>query len=79
MECKCYIKRETSPLPPIIGKNETLSIVKCPLCKAAPKLYEALKKLHGVFFNDLKTAYSPKQNEALSKAFAALAEAESEQ
>lgn len=45
MECTCYIKEETSPLPPIIGRNRTLSIVKCPLCKAAPDLYEACKAL----------------------------------
>lgn len=41
-----------------------------------PDMYGALKKLHKVFFDDLKTAYSPEQNEALTEAFEALAKAE---
>ena len=34
MECKCFIKEEDGVEP---------QIIKCPLCKSAPDLYEALK------------------------------------
>lgn len=49
------------------------------LIAAAPDMYEALKALHKVFFEDFNTAYTPKQNKALFDALEALAKAEGKQ
>jgi hypothetical protein len=74
MECTCWIKEERSPLPPIIGENRTLRIVKCPLCKAAPKMYEALKEAQH-WFTEMN-AWIPLHSKTLSEIVKALAKAE---
>lgn len=42
MECTCYIKEEDGVEP---------QLIKCPLCKSAPKLVDAIKSVLGSLDN----------------------------
>ena len=54
MECKCYAD---------IAANGKPIILKCPLCKEAPRLYEACKEA-------LEVSHNPKVERILMKAIA---------